>query len=193
MKKHPVVLEVEIDGDDVYIRGKKRTDNVPVKIGSIHRYGRQFQTHRIVAEIACERPEGYNAVKFKDGNKRNIRPSNLEWAKTRYDNKVSRKTRKLTKDQVMQIVDMLNRGEIQSIIASQFGVNIAMISSINRGVSYSDITGIDKNKIHPKGRNLKALPNGKYAFCVGCFEVFDTYEEASERNKEYWRKFYGRD
>lgn len=192
MIKHPVVLELEVDGDDVYIRGEKLDKNIPTRLGNISRYGKQFQTKVLIAEIACENPNGYKFVKFKDGNDRNLKPSNLYWAKTKYNTRLKKVlNKKLTKTQVLKIVDRLNDCDSHGNIALDFNVSKGLISKINKGTAYEDITGIDASRYIAKGKFIRSLPNGKYAVVIKKpYVLFDEYEDAKKESTRIIREFF---
>lgn len=177
---------VKIDGDKIYIDGVDRTGNLPPKL---HR----VSTHRVIAEIACGRKEDHNIVIFKDGDKTNIVPSNLEWVKRAPPKEIPKNKLKLSKDEVLGIVKMLNECHTHRFIAGEFKVSICTVSRINRGLIYREITAIDPNKAFTHGWEIRALPSGEYAYTVGKIVKFNSLSEAKAYQKQEWRKRYGHD
>ena len=53
---------------------------------------------------------------------------------------------KLTAEQVLEMVKLYQSGILQKHLSKQFGVNQSTVSSICRGDSWTDVTGIVKNK-----------------------------------------------
>ena len=76
----------------------------------------------------------------------------------------ARKSKLLSREQVLEIVELLNDCKItQYDISLKFDINKMTVSNINRGLSYQDITGIDPNREYPKESKIRLMPNGKYA------------------------------
>ena len=106
----------------------------------------------------------------------------------------ARKSKLLSREQVLEIVEMLKDPLItQYQISLKFGIHKITVSLINRGLSYQDITGIDPNRKYPTGKNIKAMPTGGYVVtCQKEYKYFDTYEEAKAEVTRYYRdEFYG--
>lgn len=113
---------------------------------------RRRNIHRLVAiAFLGPQPEGHE-VNHKDGNKKNNREENLEWA-TRSENirhalriglsKISRgedaNGHKLTESKVKEIRKLLASGESQLIIAKRFGVGGTTICNIHLRKTWSHI------------------------------------------------------
>ena len=122
----------------------------------------------MVCEAAHGKPkdgDGKTVIHI-DGDKNNIRPSNLKWEKRTMPKKCieARKSKLLSREQVLEIVEMLKDPlQRQDQIALKFGIHKITVSLINRGLSYQDITGIDPNREYPKESKIRLMPNGKYA------------------------------
>ena len=190
---------IEIRDDRVFVDGADYTDKFPerfyVRLGP---NSPVVSFNRVVCEAAHGKPkdgEGKTVIHI-DGNKNNIRPSNLKWGKRTMPKKCieTAKKRMLSREQVLEIVEMLKDPlQRQDQIALKFGIHKTTVSLINRGLSYQDITGIDPNREHPKGKDIKAIPNGPYIVtCQKEYKYFDTLEEAKAEVKRYYRdEFYG--
>ena len=62
------------------------------------------------------------------------------------DNRKSRYQQKLTKADVLQIVERCQSGETQAAVARDFPVSKAMVGRIMSGLNWSHVTGIDPHK-----------------------------------------------
>ena len=90
-------------------------------------------------------------VNHIDGNKLNNRLTNLEWLTRRdnvlhaYDigllNSVGERnpSAKLSKVDILEILERLDTGELQKDIASDYGVGLATISNINTGYTWRSV------------------------------------------------------
>lgn len=159
---------IEIRDDRVFVDGADYTDRFPKRFYPVTGSLEKKSFNRVVCEAAHGKPkdgEG-NTVIHIDGDKNNIRPSNLKWGKHEASDKFNRESKKrcLSKDQVLEIVDMLkNPKNSQYQISLKFNISQMTVSFINRGLSYQDITGIDPNREYPKDSRVRLMPNGKYA------------------------------
>lgn len=179
-------LSVDIENDRIFIDGVDRTDTSPKRF-------RNNTVHNLVAETCMEKPVDCNTVGFKDGDKTNIKPSNLFWTKRNpYKNSEKEKNskRKLSDDQVLEIVDMLNNLALRRDICEKFDISEATIYKIISGKSYQDVTGVNPNRELLKGKEFSNLPNGKYVFYRGGMQTFDTAAEAKAASKKYWREHF---
>ena len=164
MKREKVI---EIRDDRVFVDGADYTDNFPKRFYPVTGSFERKSFNHVVCEAAHGKPkEGLNRVIHIDGYKNNIRPSNLKWGKNTMPKKCieARKSKLLSRDQVLEIVEMLKDPRItQYQIALKFDIHKITVSLINRGLSYQDITGIDPNREYPKDSRVRLMPNGKYA------------------------------
>lgn len=188
MINHPKYewLSVDIENDRILIDGFDRTN-------SLHTRFRNKTIHLLVAEICMEKPVDCNTVGFKDGDKTNIKPSNLFWTKRDGSKNLKRGLgwkRKLSDDQVLEIVDMLNNLVPRDEISKKFDICKGTIYKILVGESYQDVTGVNPNREILKGPDYFNLPNGKYVFYRGGVQTFDTAAEAKAASKKYWREYF---
>lgn len=120
------------------------------------------RVHVLVAKHFINNPEMKPQVNHIDGNKQNNHPSNLEW-NTASEN-LLHKTRVLgkctgeshykacvTKDQVVEICEMMMRGIRNVDISRKLGVTIDTVNHIRTKASWSEIT---KDYDFPKSRGL---------------------------------------
>ena len=158
---------IEIRDDRVFVDGADYTDKFPKRFYPVAGSLEKKSFNRVVCEAAHGKPkEGLNRVIHIDGDKNNIRPSNLKWGKNTMPKKCieARKSKLLSREQVLEIVELLNDCKItQYDISLKFDINKMTVSLINRGLSYQDITGIDPNREYPKESKIRLMPNGKYA------------------------------
>lgn len=111
--------------------------------------------HRLVAQAFIPNPEGKPQVNHIDGCKTNNHVSNLEWNTSSennqhaFDNGLRKVTRgsktprsKLTEKDVLEILELLSRGELSKDIAPKFNVSVSAIGYIKNGITWSHITGI---------------------------------------------------
>ena len=195
MRYSEICNRVSIDDNDrIYVGGVDVTDK---KIGRIYSNGaksKQYQLRRLVCILAHGEPNtktGKTIIHI-DGDKQNIRPSNLRWGKMeRVAEKwlaANNKKKKITEAQVLEIVDMLNNLAIHKDIARKFNVSISTISKNNCGAVYREITNIDANKKFTISAAIKALPNGLYAMMESQpVQFFKTLEEAIDALKQQYR------
>ena len=159
---------IEIRDDRVFVDGADYTDKFPKRFYPVAGSLEKKSFNRVVCEAAHGKPkdgEGKTVIHI-DGDKNNIRPSNLKWGKRTMPKKCveARNTILLSRGQVLEIVEMLKDPlKTQYQIASEFGIHKITVSLINRGLSYQDITGIDPNRKYPKESKIRLMPNGKYA------------------------------
>ena len=158
---------IEIRDDRVFVDGADYTDKFPKRFYPVTGSLEKKSFNHVVCEAAHGKPkEGLNRVIHIDGDKNNIRPSNLKWGKNTMPKKCieARKSKLLSREQVLEIVELLNDPvNTQSSIAVMFDIKEMTVSNINRGLSYQDITGIDPNREYPKESRVRLMPNGKYA------------------------------
>lgn len=116
---------------------------------------RSVKVHRLVLETF--RPNTFNKSDCNhiDGNKQNNHIRNLEWS-TRSENIQHAKNAglrencmgerhsfaKLNEKQVLEIVELINRGTKLTSIAKLFNISQQSISSIKLGITWSSVTGI---------------------------------------------------
>ena len=195
MRYSEICNRVSIDDNDrIYVGGVDVTDK---KMGRIYSNGAKSKQHplrRLVCILTNGEPNSKTGktIIHIDGNKNNIRPSNLRWGRkdifTKKWVEKKKEVRKLTEGQVLEIVDMLNKLFIHKDIAIKFDISIGMVSSINRGIAYRDLTNIDPNKKFPISAAIKALPNGLYAMMESQpIQFFKTLEEAVDALKQQYR------
>lgn len=109
--------------------------------------------HRLVAEAFIPNPNNYDTVNHKNEDKTDNRVENLEWLSaednTRYSN-----PKMLTKEQVLSIPALIERGYSQMDIANLFNVSRRTIQFILDGKHWNKL-GIDftKYKCKKKVRN----------------------------------------
>ena len=117
--------------------------------------------HRLVAEAFIPNTNNYSTVNHKDKNKLNNCVENLEWLSVEDNNRYSN-SKMLTKEQVLQIPILIEKGYTQLEIAKCFNVSRRAIQSILRGEHWKDL-GIDftKLKCNRKKRNsvLRIIPS----------------------------------
>ena len=186
MINHPKYewLSVDIENDKILIDGFDRTNSLPARF-------RNKTIHLLVAEICMDKPADRKTVGFKDGDKTNIKPSNLFWTKRETTrNRKSYMKRKLSDDQALEVVDMLNNLVSRYEISKKFGICAETISQISTGKCYQDVTGVNPDREILKGPDYFNLPNGKYVFYRGGMQTFDTAAEAKAASKKYWREYF---
>ncbi|MEG0197809.1 MAG: HNH endonuclease [Acinetobacter sp.] len=192
MKYSEICNRVSIDDNDrVYVGGVDVTEKRIKRIYSNGAKSKQYPLRRLVCILANGEPNTKTGrtIIHVDGDESNIRPSNLKWGKRDCSAPewVYQK-RKLTDDQIFEIVDMLNNLATHKDVAKKSNTTIAMVSAINRGVAYRDLTNIDPNKKFPISAAIKALPNGLYAMMESQpVQFFKTLEEAADALKQQYR------
>lgn len=110
--------------------------------------------HRIVANAFIENPENKRTVNHKDGNKRNNAIENLEWA-THSENRIhavennlgiiakgEAMSKKLTNSDVIEILNLRNKGYLHKEIAMKFKIGVSTVQCILNGSRWSSVTGI---------------------------------------------------
>lgn len=192
MKYSEICNRVSIDDNDrVYVGGVDVTEKKIKRIYSNGAKSKQYPLRRLVCILAHGEPNAKTGktIIHIDGDESNIRPSNLKWGKRDCSAPewVYQK-RKLTEDQIFEIVDMLNNLATHKDVAKKLNTTIAMVSAINRGAAYRDLTNIDPNKKFPISAAIKALPNGLYAMMESQpVQFFKTLEEAVDALKQQYR------
>ena len=192
MKYSEICDRVSIDDNDrVYVGGVDVTEKKIKRIYSNGAKSKQYQLRRLVCILANGEPNTKTGktIIHVDGDESNIRPSNLKWGKKDCSAPewVYQK-RKLTEDQIFKIIDMLNNLVTHKEIAKKSNTTIAMVSAINRGVAYRDLTNIDPGKKFPISAAIKALPNGLYAMMESQpVQFFKTLEDAVDALKQHYR------
>lgn len=137
-------------------RVKSIKRNIIIKLGIIKGYnrivlkGKTKLIHRLVSEAFIPNPENKPCVNHIDNNPLNNNINNLEWV-THKENSFhsSRQGRmnqgenqhnsKLTKDNVIYILKMLNDGIKGTVLAKKFNVTSANISYIKKGTNWKHI------------------------------------------------------
>jgi hypothetical protein len=121
--------------------------------------GYWFLVHRLVAEAFLGFPEDMLEVNHKNGVKTDNRVENLEWL-TRSDNhkhaiKTGLRKTKLSENQVLEILDMLDAGVPQTEIAEIFNIAQSTVSMIKSGRRWSHLTGRspEKPRLKNPGKN----------------------------------------
>ena len=192
MKYSEICNRVSIDDNDrVYVGGVDVTEKKIKRIYSDGAKSKQYPLRRLVCILAHGEPNAKTGktIVHIDGDESNIRPSNLKWGKRDCSapDWVYQK-RKLTDDQVFEIVDMLNNLATHKDVAKKLNTTIPTVSAINRGAAYRDLTNIDPNKKFPISAAIKALPNGLYAMMESQpVQFFKTLEEAVDALKQQYR------
>ena len=195
MKYSEICNRVSIDDNDrIYVGGVDVTEKRIKRIYSNGAKSKQYPLRRLVCILAHGEPNSKTGktIIHVDGDESNIRPSNLRWGRKDIFTKkwlaANNKKKKITEAQVLEIVDMLNKLFIHKDIAIKFDISIGMVSSINRGIAYRDLTNIDPNKKFPISAAIKALPNGLYAMMESQpVQFFKTLEEAIDALKQQYR------
>jgi len=82
---------------------------------------RRIPAHRLVAWAFVPNPYEYNFVRFKDGNKKNRTPENLEWILSVKEN-TERKT-----DKALQVRYLQRKGKRVAEIAEELGITTAYV------------------------------------------------------------------
>lgn len=117
--------------------------------------------HRLVAEAFIPNIHNYSTVNHIDENKLNNKVENLEWLSVENNNRHSN-TKMLTKEQVLEIPNLVESGYTQLEIANHFNVSRRAIQFILMGEHWNNL-GIDftKLKCSRKKRNsvLRIIPS----------------------------------
>ena len=117
--------------------------------------------HRLVAETFIPNINNYSTVNHKDENKLNNCVENLEWLSVEDNNRYSN-SKMLTKEQVLQIPLLIEKGYTQLEIANHFNISRRAIQFILNGEHWNNL-GIDltKLKCNRKKRNsvLRIIPS----------------------------------
>ena len=110
---------------------------------SVHlgRKNKQYM-HRLLAEAFIPDPKGYPCVNHKDGDKHNNDLSNLEWCShsenlkhafrtgLKSNNNENSSQCKLSDDQIKEIRERVNAGEIQTSVSRDFSIDQSHVSNI---------------------------------------------------------------
>ena len=106
---------------------------------------KKLLTHRLIAKAFVPGWFEGATVNHKDGDKLNNLPSNLEWVSLAENTRLQWRdglvdlrgekhpSAKLTNSEVVQIKRRLDAGEVQTMLAREFSVSVALISKIRRG------------------------------------------------------------
>ena len=110
---------------------------------------KKYQIHRLVAIAFIPNPSNKPCVNHIDGNPSNNNVTNLEWCTNSENMKHAFKTglqslkgekntqSKLTKPDVLQIKELLSKGELHKNIATVFNVSRRCITDINIGNTWA--------------------------------------------------------
>lgn len=109
-------------------------------------------THRLVAQAFVSNPHNKPEVNHKDGCKINNSPQNLEWVTAKENTAhaiagglinrrrgASHQDAKLTDADVVEILNLLSRGESNLSIAAQYGIDRSAVSRIKTGKQWTHI------------------------------------------------------
>jgi hypothetical protein len=123
---------------------------VPNGYGKVYKNCKEMLAHRLSYEITYgEVPEGL-FVCHKCDNPPCVRPSHL-FLGTNQDNMMDsmikdRRGRKLNKQKVLEILDMIKSGDNKKVVADIFGITPGTIGDILRGKIWNYVTGIERQR-----------------------------------------------
>lgn len=118
---------------------------------------KSFLVHRLIAKSFIPNPDNKPCINHKDGNRKNNALDNLEWC-TQLEN-VRHAFRnglvntsagekhyrsRLKKEDVLDIIRLVNAGGKKSKIAKQYNITNPAISRIIGGYVWKNVTGINK-------------------------------------------------
>ena len=130
---------IEIRDDRVFVDGADYTDKFPKRFYPVAGSLEKKSFNRVVCEAAHGKPkegEGKTVIHI-DGDKNNIRPSNLKWGKHEPSEKFNEaaKKRMIPREQVLEILEMLKDPLItQYQISLKFNISQIIESLINRAL-----------------------------------------------------------
>lgn len=114
---------------------------------------RMFRVHRLVAETFIANPQNKPTVNHIDGNRKNNKVSNLEWAtqseniKHAWDTRLNNGARNWTDEDLQKIHNGLEAGFSAQELSKVFEVDASSISDLIRGKTYKYNT-LDFSKFH---------------------------------------------
>lgn len=123
--------------------------------------GRYRLLARIVANVFVSNPNGHRAIRYIDGNKMNVRASNLEWVPTKTESG-PREPNKLSPADVAEIKRLLIRTRVSyRDIGWLFGVTHRTIAKIRAGLIHDNVPWPTSSvePAWPRSQGL-AEPNG---------------------------------
>jgi hypothetical protein len=138
------------------------SSNGYLKVNLYNDRGRKtISLHRLIAENFIDNEDNKECINHKDGNKLNNQIENLEWCTYTennhhaIENNLSRFAKgenngsaKLRKEDVLKIIDIKNQTKWSNEkISKIYNVNRKTIGNILRGVTWSHITGIEKESV----------------------------------------------
>lgn len=119
--------------------------------------GRTHMYHKLVAQTFIPNIHDKPFINHKDGNKLNNSIDNLEWCTSSENNQhaydsglkdgmkgIKHPNCKLTEDEVLMIVKRFNDDESTRSISKDYNITMATIRDINKGKSWSHLTGINR-------------------------------------------------
>lgn len=136
------------------------------------------KVHRLVADAFLQNPDQMPQLNHRDGNKLNNKLNNLEFCTAKeninhaYRTGLHSKRGPLTKDELDQIVDLLNTGVTYNKIAERFCISYNQVICIATGRSHKELFNkIDLPEKVIWQKRIKCLETGK---------IYESQKEAAE-------------